>query len=166
MPATYEPIATTTLGSATNSITFSSIPATYTDLRVVWVLTGVSGTGTPGLRFNGVSTTSYSLTTLRGNGTDAASARYSDNLIYLGGTNSIPSTTSTVLFTVDIFSYAGSTKKTCLSTGSTDRNGAGAAVVTVGLFDSTSAINSVTVLLNSNNQSVGTTATLYGIKAA
>ena len=37
MPATYEPIATTTLGSAATNITFSSIPATYTDLRLVLV---------------------------------------------------------------------------------------------------------------------------------
>jgi hypothetical protein len=33
MAKTYEPIATTTLGSAAASITFSSIPATYTDLN-------------------------------------------------------------------------------------------------------------------------------------
>jgi hypothetical protein len=37
MPATYEPIATTTLGTAAAFITFSSIPATYTDLRLVIV---------------------------------------------------------------------------------------------------------------------------------
>jgi hypothetical protein len=167
MATTYEPIATTTLGTATNSITFSSISSAYTDLRVVWVLTGVSSTATPSLRLNGVSTTSYSFTTLRGNGTDVASARYSDNLMYLSGTNAITTATSTVLLTVDIFSYTGSTKKTCLSKGSLDRDGAGASVVTVGLFDSTSAINSVTVLLSGGwNQSVGTTATLYGIKAA
>lgn len=166
MPSTYEPISTTTLSSATNSITFSSIPSTYTDLRVVWVLSGVSGTATPGLRLNGASGVSYGTTVVRGNGTDAATATYSDNLIYLSGTNSIPSATTAALITIDIFSYTGSTKKTCLSTGSFDRNGTGATVATVALWDNTAAINSVTILLNSNNQSVGTTATLYGIKAA
>ncbi len=166
MPATYEPIATTTLGTATNAITFSSIPATYTDLRVIWAITGVSGTATPGLRLNGASGVSYNTLVMRGNGADASSAKYSDNLIYLSGTNSIPTATTAALVTIDIFSYTGSAKKTCLSTGSFDRNGSGATVVTLGLWDNTAAVNSVTVLLNSNNQSVGTTATLYGIKAA
>jgi hypothetical protein len=35
MAATYEPIATQTLGSAATSITFSSIAADWTDLRLV-----------------------------------------------------------------------------------------------------------------------------------
>jgi hypothetical protein len=33
--ATYEPIATTTLAVTSASITFSSIPSTYTDLVIV-----------------------------------------------------------------------------------------------------------------------------------
>jgi hypothetical protein len=37
MPATYEPIATTTLGGAAATITFSSISSAYTDLRIVLV---------------------------------------------------------------------------------------------------------------------------------
>ena len=32
---TYIPLATTTLGSASNSITFNSVPATYRDLIVI-----------------------------------------------------------------------------------------------------------------------------------
>lgn len=165
MPATYEPIATTTLGSAASSITFSSIPNTYTDLRIIWFISSVSGTGTPGLRFNG-ATSPYSLTTLRGNGLDAASARYSDNYMYLSGTNSVPATGQPSLITVDVFSYASSTFKTCLSTGSFDRNGSGATVSTVGLWGNTSSINSITLMLNASNLNAGTTATIYGILKA
>ena len=36
--ATYEPIATTTLGSAASTITFSSISGSYTDLILVFLL--------------------------------------------------------------------------------------------------------------------------------
>ena len=35
MPATYEPIASTTLGASAAAIEFTSIPGTYTDLVVV-----------------------------------------------------------------------------------------------------------------------------------
>jgi hypothetical protein len=34
MPLTYEPIATATLGSATATISFTSIPSIYTDLAI------------------------------------------------------------------------------------------------------------------------------------
>ena len=61
MPATYEPIATTTLGSAAASITFSSIAGTYTDLRLVMVGT-TSASDWAFVRFNGTdgSSTAYS----------------------------------------------------------------------------------------------------------
>ena len=60
MPATYEPISTTTLGSAVNSVTLSSIPATYTDLVLVWKGSfSASGSGV-GVRFNGDSGANYS----------------------------------------------------------------------------------------------------------
>jgi hypothetical protein len=61
MAITYEPIATTTLGSAAASVTFSSISGSYTDL--VLVVTGIGATVTtfPWIRFNGLSTNIYSI---------------------------------------------------------------------------------------------------------
>jgi len=52
MPTTYEPIATTTLGSATASITFSTISGAYTDLVLVASITGVSVATDPWIRIN------------------------------------------------------------------------------------------------------------------
>jgi hypothetical protein len=43
MAITYEPIATTTLGSATSTVTFSSISGSYTDLVAVFEVTLTSG---------------------------------------------------------------------------------------------------------------------------
>jgi len=168
MPATYEPIATTTLVSSSASFTFSSIPATYTDLRLVIVpITGVSGDDNFLLRFNGDTTgnTLYSMTKLNGNGTSASSSRISNdewwNFIISRGVSSTPT-----LQTLDLFSYAGSTFKTGLLTGSFDNNGSGAVSRQVGLYRSTSAVTQITVFTLSNNLVAGTTATLYGIKAA
>jgi hypothetical protein len=53
MPTTYDAIATTTLGSATQTITFSSIATTWTDLILVLTTPASSVGGTAGTRVNG-----------------------------------------------------------------------------------------------------------------
>jgi len=75
MPATYEPIATTTLGSAAATITFSTIAATYTDLRLTLVFTTSVGGANVFFRFNGDTGTNYSYTSLEGSGSAASSSR-------------------------------------------------------------------------------------------
>jgi hypothetical protein len=168
MPATYEPIATTTLGSTTNTITFSSIPATYTDLRIVSVGTMTAGFDAV-LRLNGNSSTVYSGTFLRSNGSAASSTRIttgSSGIYYLnagGFSDTIPFLTE-----IDIFSYtSGSIYKSFLTKLSGDLNGSGWLVNSVGLYSSTTTITSVSLIASSSAVwSVGTTATLYGIKAA
>jgi hypothetical protein len=165
MPSTYEPIATTTLGTAAATIDFSSIPATYTDLRIVLVGTCTSTATFANCIFNGVTSSVYSSTFLTGNGSSAASSQGSTSRISLGSTQQIQTTTPT-LVTLDIFSYAGSTFKTCLGTGSYDLNGSGSVERSVGLFRDTTAISSVTLRIGGVNWEIGTTATLYGIKNA
>jgi len=165
MPATYEPIATTTLGAAAASINFTSIAASYTDLRVV-----LTGTGTAALserfRFNSDTATNYSYTILYGNGSAAGSGRGS-NVSFIRGTfmNSWD-TTIPVMVTLDLFSYTGSTNKTCLLTVSQDLNGSGSVERSVGLWRSTSAVNNIEIYASTSTFAAGTTATLYGILKA
>ena len=168
MPATYEPIATTTLGSAAATITFSSIPATYTDLRLVCTALSATGGDTLSCYFNGTTgTTLYSWTRLVGTGTSVTTANQTDSdVLFIGATSGQSSTTIPILSTVDIMRYAGSTFKTSLITDSSDKNGDGRVARYVGLWSNTSAITSIVIKGTSYNLAAGTMATLYGIKAA
>jgi hypothetical protein len=165
---TYEPIATTTLGSAAASITFSSIPATYTDLRLVWTVRASSTSVFPYVTFNNDSGTNYSWPRLYGDGTSALSQRNNDRA-YIGvlWMTAISNATDQFnLLTMDVFSYAGSTFKTTLTTASGDKNGSGTVEMAAALWRSTSAINRLDLTASSSTWAAGTTATLYGIKNA
>jgi hypothetical protein len=164
MAITYEPIATTTLGSSASSITFSSIPSTYTDLRLVFV--GTSAANVPGeIRFNGDTGSNYSRTYMSGNGSSASTSTDINQTNISIGASAI--TSVPMMNTIDVFSYAGSTFKTCLIISSDDRNGSGTADQQVALWRSTSAINQIRLTVDlTANFTAGTTATLYGILKA
>jgi hypothetical protein len=169
MAITYEPVATTTLSSAAATITFSSIPATWTDLRLVFNNTGASatGVGTPTMRFNSDTASNYSVVRLAGQGTTAAATYDSSQTVMNLASYTAPQTSVPLLITVDLFSYAGSTLKTCFITYSNDYNGGGSIEHATGLYRSTSAITSISITsAGASTWSVGTTAALYGIKAA
>lgn len=167
MPATYDSIATTTLGSASSSITFSSIPNTYTDLRIIWNISGVSGSTDIPMRFNGNSTNSYSYTYLRGTGSSIVTGGLiNEGQIFMTGGNTLQSGFAVSLI-IDIFSYADSTNsKTVLAQYLNDRNGSGSVALNVGQWGNTAAINSVTLFASSQTLNAGTNATLYGILRA
>ena len=162
MAITYEPIATTTLANATTlTVTFSSIPATYTDLVAV-----IAGTHTSALtgftcNFNNVTTGGlYSRTVLIGNGSAASSARNTsqdEGLIGLLGTGQ----SNTI---VHIMNYSNTTTyKTTLARA----NDAGNTVrAQVNLWRDTAAINRLDFTMGTNYFGNGTIFTLYGIKAA
>jgi len=169
MPTTYEPIATATLSSAGTGFTFSSIPATYTDLRLILVVNTTSANGKGvALRFNNDTGSNYSTTNLYGDGSSTATGR--NNLFdYLLWNQTSSSTALPTFYTADIFNYAGSTNKSVLATGNADKNGSGTVEVFSGLWGSTSAITTIRVSLytdGSANFNTGTRATLYGILRA
>lgn len=162
MAKTYEPIATTTLGSAAASYTFSSIPSTYTDLIVVAVTTNTSAATNMTVQVNGDTGSNYSRTRINGSGSTATSSRNSNETrIYNGdvGNPSVPSVN-----TLHFMNYANTTTyKTVIGRyGEADiQTGA-----VVGLWRNTAAITSITINSDSNNFAVGSTFTLYGIKGA
>lgn len=165
MPATYEPIATVSTTGGATSISFSSIPATYTDLRLVLIGT-CNSNGNIFTRLNGDTASNYSQTNLIGNGTAASSTNQTSQSIWYLTLGQTTSTTVPFMYTLDIFSYAGATYKTALITQSADQNGSGAVMRSVSLWRSTSAINTVLFYVNAMNFTNGFTATLWGIKAA
>lgn len=160
MPKTYEPIATTTLGSAAASYTFSSIPATYTDL--ILVVSGTNTTSAQSIRmtFNGITTTTYSRTAIFGDGSSAQSTRDTN----ANGIDNIYYGTTQAVAILNIMNYANTTtNKTVISRNNDPATSVNAVV---GLWRSTSAINQITLTAQTSNLATGSTFTLYGIKAA
>jgi hypothetical protein len=171
MPAarTYEPIATTTLGSAASSVTFSSIPSTYTDLILVVNGSTTIGSGSRLRIGNGSVDTgsNYSFTFIEGTGS-ATNAFRNANVAYLQMNNYsqfAPSPTYNTTEIVQIMDYANTTTfKTLIQRSNLAQTGVSGMA---GLWSNTSAINVVTYYCsNATTFEAGFTATLYGVKAA
>ena len=157
MPATYEPIATNTLTGTSTSVSFTSIPGTYTDLVLVANGSFSAGSGID-TQFNSDTGTNYSRTRVYGDGTSALSGRSTDATAISSGYFG----TSQSVTTIQIMNYANTTTyKTLLARGSAASN---QVVATVGLWRSTAAITSIT--LSGGTFASGSTFTLYGVKAA
>ena len=160
MPATYEPIATTTLTSNTTAVSFTSIPGTYTDLVLVFV--GISTpAGVAGLYISGINGdggTNYSNTIIQADGTSAATFRDTNaNGMNIGLINSTQ--------TNSIFQFMNYSNTTTFKTVLARANDSSALVrAAIGLWRNTAAITSFSVSMNTI--AAGTTATLYGIKSA
>lgn len=162
MPTSTEvAIATTTLGSATNTITFSSISSSYTDLRLIIVATATSTSNSVNIRLNNDSGSNYSITRLYGNGSSASSDRFT-NRTQIDATLGGFLDTTPVLFQLDLLSYSGSTNKTVLLSQNEDNNGSGFVGRAVSLWRNTTAINRIDIICT-QNMDAGSTATLYGI---
>jgi len=168
MPAgsTYTPIATTTLGSASNTVTFSSIPGTYTDLLLAYGVKTSSATDVL-CRFNSDTGSNYSQTVLQGNGTAASSGRASNQTRILLDSCGYPNNPAPNVCNVSFMNYSNSTTyKTCLiRAGNPASEGVDAIV---GLWRSTSAITSIDIVTLSGGTTfvAGSIFTIYGFSAA
>lgn len=165
MASTYTPIATQTLGSAQASITFSSIPSTYTDLVLV-ASCSTDHTAATNLRykFNGSTGSIYSGVFLTGNGSAAASTNSggTSTLGYFGEITNSSTEFGVVVASINNYSNA-TTYKTTLSRAN---YASGLVSAVVSLAQTTAAVSSILIQFGAGNIRTGSSFTLYGIKAA
>ena len=164
---TYTLINSSSLGSATASVTFSSIPATYTDLVIVSFAANTGGNGNGiAMQFNSDTASNYSKTYLYGDGTSSVSGRAANQTNMSISNMPISSTGVFSTGIANIADYSNATTyKTVVSRGGAANTGM-LVIAYVGLWRSTAAITTITLFSDTGNLAANSTFKLYGIEAA
>jgi len=171
--ATYTLISSNVLSSSAASVTFSAIPATYTDL----VIRASARTDRADyedycyVRFNGDTSSLYSLTDLKAQGGSASSAQFSNQSgnFFFYATASTATANTFGSEEVYVPSYTASQSKPfSLFTVSENNSSTNHTIdVNAGLYRSNTAISSITMQsYNSANFVSGSSFYLYGISNA
>ena len=159
----FSSIATVTVGSGgSSSVTFSSIPSTYThlQLRIMGFTTGAVNSG---IQFNGDSSGNYSYHYLDGNGSSAsATGGTGANAAifgYIDGSATYPE-----VAIIDILDYTNTNKyKTIRHFSGNDTNGSGYVWFNSSLWNNTAAITSISTPSATTYRQYSSFA-LYGVK--
>ena len=175
MPTTTMLISAQTLTSASASVTFSSIPQTFTDLKLVYS-TRVNTSGAPDLaiQFNGVTSNQYSWRLIHAYQSSSPSA-YSGSgttaqgLNAIEGGNSNNATTTSNTFTSSelyIPNYLSSNYKSTSLDSTPENNGTDTFMkMEAGLWSNTAAITSITITAPSGGFVANSSFYLYGISS-
>lgn len=172
MANTYTLIASNTLSSSAASVTFSSIPATYTDLvlRISARSNEAVVDSSFNVKFNGITTTTYSRIRLVGNGATASSSLLS-NATSIDTSHNINGSTATsnTFSNVEIYipSYTVSQNKPVSLFNVLENNTTTAYInASAALWRNTATISSITLDgIPASGQFVsGSSFFLYGIK--
>jgi len=164
MANTYTLIASSVLTGTQSTVSFSSIPATYTDLKLVASTRDSDTTANNGLftiTLNG-STTYTSSKNLSGNG---ASANSGTGDLFVGGGDTAGNTANTFSNTEIYFpNYLSTNQKSISADAVSEQNGTTAYMaLTAQLFNLTSAITSISIAGRSGFLT-NSSFYLYGIK--
>jgi hypothetical protein len=171
----YDSIATVTVGAGgSSSITFSSIPSTYTNLQIRYnARTDRSGSAEDNiqLRFNSDSGNNYTTNVFYGDGSTAGSFSDGTNVTFnTRGMVSASAATSNIFGAgiYDIFNYGNtSINKTVKCLSGYDQSGSAQVRLSSGIWFNTAAITSITIVsANNANMVQNSSFALYGIKGA
>lgn len=162
----FESIATVTVGSGgTASITFSSIPSTYTHLQIRGIMQVTTGNNPICQLGNGSIDTgsNYSWHHFYGNaGANSNGAGSQSSMIY----SYVPYSSYPGAFIMDILDYKSTSKyKTCRTfTGSNSNGSVSEVALWSGLWQSTSAIDTIRFTPASGSWAQYSHFALYGVK--
>lgn len=174
MANTYVLISSNTLGASATSVTFSSIPSTYTDL-VLRISARSDDTGvfqTIQIRFNNDSGTTYSRVNLYGNGSTAASALNANLTATRSDYGATASgATASTFGNAEIYipNYLSTTTIPVGAFGAGETNATAAYIATTaGQWRGSAAINRIDISPNFStvNFVSGSSFYLYGIKSS
>lgn len=167
---TFDKIQAVTLTGTASSVTFSSIPQTYTDLVLRFSVRTTSTAANVAVRINGLTTTIYSQTNLTGDGSAAASARQSSQTsVSLDNYGTQSGNTSNTFSSAEIYlpAYIANANKPFAAVGVQESNAASPVYCTTNaaLVRTTAAITEIALLqLNSDTFVAGSSFYLYGIQ--
>ena len=163
----FESIASATGTGSSGTITFSSIAGTYQSLHIRGQYRPTTSYHGLYIRINSDTGSNYASHTLNGTGTSAvASGSASQTYIYTNYENATDAYYADLI--IDIHDYASTTRnKTVRFFTGVDKNGTGSSITLgSGLWMSTSAITSVSLIADTGSFNTATTFALYGIKGA
>jgi hypothetical protein len=158
--ATYTPLATVTLGTATSTVTFSSIPATYRDL--VMVINGSVASATEFYyRFNADTGSNYSVVTAQGFGSPTSGSFTTTRLVPWAPNNLVAN--QPFVLTTSFMDYSATDKhKTSLHRIGGQAGGEPWVAMTAARWANTAAVNTILVEAGANFN-IGATFSLYGV---
>lgn len=171
MPA-FEAIASSTLGTATSTVTFSSIPGTYEHLQLRCYARSTGNTQYTHIqtRYNSSSSSIYDDHYLYGNGSgavvDAGTGQTFHYLFRIPGSTAASNCFG--VYVVDILDYASTNKNkvTRLISGWNQNTTVGEVWFTSHNWRSTSAITSIELVSGDTNFAVGSVFSLYGLRSS
>jgi hypothetical protein len=169
----YELIETSLISSTTASVTFSTLPTSYTHLQIR--LTGRSNRADfqdqTAIRFNGVTTTTYASHTLRATGAVVQSSNqtsfgfmFAPQAFDLFAASESASRFGAGIIDILDFKNGNKTKTIRMLSGTAGGTQVRDIALTSGFNTSTDALTSVTIFPRNGSWVSGTRISIYGIK--
>jgi hypothetical protein len=167
----YELISTTTLGTATPSVTFSSLgdySSTYKHLQVRWVARSSNATAGVGVfsRLNGDSGSNYFWHYLSGNGSAVSSSNSGSTTRALTGVAAAASSTSDAFGAgvIDLLDTYATKNKTFRTLTGNQSSSFTRVELESALWNNTASVTSWEVICESGNFVAGSRFSIYGIR--